>query len=445
MRALVYSAAALFWAAGASAQGLKHAGSSRQIPAMPPTRIINAGDSYEANGSSYKLASWIAALSKQTITFNPASDYAVSGTGCTYPSTTGQSISQLPRILADLAANGPAFVLLSDDDNNYNQATPAATVSCVTSMLSQIVSAGGTPVLVMKLVRCASGYSAGLEGFLNQVYQGYRQYIATHPGIYLYDPNPFNTVATTGYGNVLNMQADCIHPNVIAVELIASGILAMLTPQLNGAFQIPRILDAYNASTSPDGNYIGATGFMLSGGGSIASPVTGTVASGFSWSYSPTPTISAGTMVASLVPRTDGGQGQLQQFAVNGLTGGTAGDTIQAQQAYNITGASVGTSFEFTYVLNLTSVTSGFVGWQGNLKITDGTNSVYCNTFGTLSPWPQTALAIRDRVLCTVPAGYNLGSLSVIPFLSITLNPTSGATFTVQIGEWSLRLWNGAS
>lgn len=418
-------------------------------------RIALMGDSIGANGGippsvqrgTYGYGTWLTALLGERLNQEVADNFSVSGT------TTAHMLNtQLPQALASDAA----WVVVEGGNNDIGGSIqPATTVSNMTAVISALLSAGKRPIVIGPMARGSSAYTQALKDAFNQINQGLRYFMAHNPGAVWIDTRAVLADQLTGYAITSMTQGDGIHPNAVGAKTLAGQVVTAISGAISpyGGPCMDDPFDLYSSSANPVGNLLTNGGLTTTTGGTIntgtpSGVMTGTIASGWIANYlGKAGGTYTGTMVASVVSRSDAQFGKLQQFTATNLAGGNTSDFWQFQQNINFpTGLAPGDQVYFACDC-IMNHTNGFTGHQILLKETDGSgigaNDIYYKAFDTpVTPWPTGSYSLALRTpLCTIRAANGGNTRSLTAFFQIGADASTGpgANFTIQLGRLTMR------
>lgn len=374
---------------------------------------------------------WACFLSNQVIKSGPIYNKAVSGSLIT--DMVGQFASLLqvtPKV---------THVYILSGTNSFAAGVTAATAwSDLLDLLKVIKRAGIVPIINMDLPRALASWTAANAQNSFQFNQLVRAY-GPAAGALVVDPSRYIADSASASGDPLSgYYYDGIHPATSAAYYIgkelSDNIIAKLQPAPLAGFTSRG--DVFNATNNPYGNalsnglFVGTAGTNTSSGGAAS----GTVAD--SWNNRTLD--GTGTSVASIVTRTDGKPGNLQQLVQ------TSGAGTSNYRFSTIANPAINTNYPSGYSLVLeadiiVSSATGLEGMGWTITNYDGTtvrDGVQC--FGstlissTYFPFPG-AFSGRMR---SPPLPFN--SLANQLLVRFETRVTNGAA-TIQIGGMEIR------
>lgn len=426
-------------------------------------KVAVMGDSISANGgilpgglrtqATQGYTTWLQALSMGAVNIEPFQNCSLSG------QTTPQFISN--GYLATALAQSPHITIVEGGTNDSpNGVTLAQSQAALTQIYTSLLNIGSLVVAIMVTPRQTPNNVTSAQDLQARALNRWiRRFAATQGRMFVYDPRTTNFVNATGDGLRAGYNSDGLHPNAQGAYVYANGLWTLLktivpnTSDLGHRWIDP--VDLHDATNNLTGNLVTNGLMTTTTGGTIGtnnqSKLTGTIPSGFSCNWTDVASAyPAGTLVASVVARSDGLPGNLAQIVATALTttGGTgASGKLQFFQQFNFpTDAVVGDTYEGICLVNV-NATTGFAGAQLDIGISDGNGGTlfatcmgnYTNSAG--NPQGTYSLVLKTpRIQVQAQAGATQRVMNVA--VELYNDGTVTGAWTAQVSEICVRKVN---
>jgi lysophospholipase L1-like esterase len=377
------------------------------LAAIGDSRIQSICQDYPAcnNYSARSFVNFGNALSGHRLT--AVYDFGVSG------DTSTQALARLPAALATRPAFLQITLGVNDIGGGSTDATPYANI---VTMARAALAQGTRPII--SIDTGSSAFTTTQIGYLNDLNQRLRQFVAATPGAVLFDPSDTvlqhansGTIAwKTGYSN------EGLHANLLGSywEGVAyAQLIQYLIPALPTQSTVATESRGFGSSA-----LLGNAMFYNATGGTLGTGATGTVPNGFTVTATGAATVTVSTGASTTTDITGAAEGNEVTLAVTCTSAATptAPQSVYVQAGMTATDFTGGTTQAQAGAE--VSVASGATGLAGvttymNIASANGTNVVYDmlpdvgTNYGTI-PGGYTAVHVTPVV--TAPTGTVTGA-----------------------------------
>ena len=414
-------------------------------------------------GSGYISAPTLTVSSGGSCSQIPTFAYVLTGVG-NFGVPGDKTAGYLQRVQTDICSNPPDVLINEIGVNDIIAGTAESTITANLLAINNAELACGITPVWLEIYGVGSSLGSWtttkemerirVNRYLQTLSQTTRASGSIYGRVYFVDTSHLTEDPTSSSGDpIANCLFDKLHQGPICgfyVALAAANVLQDLYSV--NQYQPSDQQDIYDVTNNPAGNLLGTTGLMLGTGGTVNSPCTGSIATGYSVTSS---SITGGTFlcVGSLeTTRTDGRPGRRTVLTLSDIGGGNS-ETVTFDTTNSITSnVTLGTDVLQGYVnidvSNLSNVI--FVGCD-LLENASGTSQqstqLYAGNASNTAPMVNSSALTNLPDAKILPDFGSTGSGSYrIPCLTQPLNTQATATSYIMrvrvqgFGTWSATL-----